>query len=320
MKKFFITAFCDYRNPTLVRGLNVLEKFPSLNFSRAQDVDDADILLYMEHGYLGLVDLPLLVDRVRRFPAKAHFVYSESDWPYPILPGAYPSLSRQYQWAHSWSYLPNLTTGKEASGKTQTEKTYLFSFLGRVNTHPVRQKIRFLNAAETPCMDLGEAPSRIRSFDYTRSYFDLIRATKFVLCPRGFGPSSIRIFEAMSCGRVPVIISDKWLPPPGIDWERCSISVRERDVASIPTMLKQLEDKAGEMGEQALCAYLKLFAPDVFFDQLLLSISSRYFGASFSTKTIASHVLKALDRRALWTFAHQVRAGMSAIAMKPDRN
>jgi len=312
-KKFFMTACSDHSNPTLVRGNEILEKFPTQCFLRTRKIEDADIVLYLEHGYLGLRELPFLIDQVRKFPAQRHFVYSESDWPYPILPGAYASLSRQYDWAHSWSYLPSLNAPLRSTNKLRPDSKYLFSFLGRINTHPLRRKVRDLNDDPTPCIDVGEAPQRIPSFDYTKSYLDLIQESKFVLCPRGFGPSSIRIYEAMSYGRVPVIISDQWLPPPEIDWDSCSVMVREKEITSIPVLLRKLENRANEMGQCAWREYSRLFGPDVFFDRLLQSISARYLGCSSGAKGVVKRALKALDGRALWTLLHQTQARVAAV-------
>ena len=42
----------------------------------------------------------------------------------------------------------------------------------------------------------------------------------------------------MMLGRVPVIVSDQWVPPDGPDWESFSMRVKEREVDTIPAMLE----------------------------------------------------------------------------------
>jgi hypothetical protein len=74
-------------------------------------------------------------------------------------------------------------------------------------------------------------------------YADALRRCRFFLCPRGNGIGSVRLFETMQAGRVPVIISDQFVLPRGIDWGSCSIVIRERDIAYIP---KILEGRAAE--------------------------------------------------------------------------
>ena len=75
--------------------------------------------------------------------------------------------------------------------------------------------------------------------DAKRTDADFIRRTRFVLCPRGQGVSSIRLFEVMKSGRVPVIISDAFVPPAlqgRTGWTDAAIFVREHllDFSSMP--------------------------------------------------------------------------------------
>jgi xylogalacturonan beta-1,3-xylosyltransferase len=61
----------------------------------------------------------------------------------------------------------------------------------------------------------------------------------FALCPRGFGPASFRIYEALQLGCIPVIISDKYRYPYAdeVDWSEFSVHVREHDIKRIPKIL-----------------------------------------------------------------------------------
>ena len=83
------------------------------------------------------------------------------------------------------------------------------------------------------------------------SYALALENSKFILCPKGLGPSSWRIYEAMKAGRVPVIISDKWIPPVGIDWNSFSLRVPETETNNIPAILRSIEQQAPEMGSIA---------------------------------------------------------------------
>jgi hypothetical protein len=58
-----------------------------------------------------------------------------------------------------------------------------------------------------------------------------------MLSPRGIGPSTYRLFEAMEMGRCPVILSDDWTPPPFIPWEKFSIRLKESQVGDLPRIL-----------------------------------------------------------------------------------
>ena len=85
----------------------------------------------------------------------------------------------------------------------------------------------------------------------SNTYSKLIQESKFVLCPRGNGTSSIRLFEAMKLGRAPVVISDNWVPPSGPDWNSFSITIPENEIGQIPRLLEEIEDKSVEMGRRA---------------------------------------------------------------------
>jgi hypothetical protein len=77
----------------------------------------------------------------------------------------------------------------------------------------------------------------------------------FVLCPRGLGPASYRLFEAMEMGRAPVVISDAYQFPEGPEWNEFSIIVPECDIEKIPTILEAHESRAIEMGWSARKAW-----------------------------------------------------------------
>ena len=297
-------------NPVLSAGLDLIKRYGLSHFRMAKTPGEADIVLYLENGYLGLSELPRLLKRVRAAPGAMHFVFSESDWPFPVLPGAYPSLSRPHPWAQGWSFLlsANAEKNDDARPNHHAQQELLFSFLGRTATHPIRKKVKMLDQANTPCLDIEDGPKRFPSFHYSKTYIDLIKRSKFVLCPRGFGVSSIRIFEAMSLGRAPVVISDRWQRPPGIPWGEFCVLIPENDVASIPATLDSLESKATSMGQQARQIYYDHFAPNVFFDRLLTTLVSNYGNCSFASDAILGRARRALGWRELRTVCHQARS------------
>jgi hypothetical protein len=303
--KVFIDAFRD--NPTVLEARALLKRYALTNFEITDSLKTAEIVLYLDSGYVGLADLPKMISYIRKAPSAMHFLFSESDWPFPIIPGAYCSLSKQFPWALSWSFLPKTSTDL-ALLAPDSEREFLFSFLGRVSTHPIREKVRMLDTVNTPCLDVVEAPKRISSYHYSRSYVQLLKRSKFVLCPRGIGASSIRIFETLSYGRVPVIISDRWQRPPGIPWEDISVVVSEADVFSIPALLDRLEGKANEMGRLAKQSFGEYFAPSVFLDRLLATLVSNYCSCSFAPAATCMRAWQALGWREIRTLAHQGRS------------
>lgn len=47
----------------------------------------------------------------------------------------------------------------------------------------------------------------------TKRYNEIISNSRFSLCPEGAGPNSLRIWESMAVGTVPVIIAEDWIAP-----------------------------------------------------------------------------------------------------------
>ena len=93
-----------------------------------------------------------------------------------------------------------------------------------------------------------------------------------MLCPRGGGPSTLRLFETMMLGRSPVIISDQWVPPAGPRWEEFSVRVAEDSVPAIGDVLRERAPEAAKMGELARAEWLEWFAPDVAFHRIAESL------------------------------------------------
>jgi hypothetical protein len=307
-KKVFFTAL-NSNNYTLLAGQSLLERYGCNTFERVKMIEEADIVLYLEYGYIGLADLRGLASRIQRVKSAKHFLFSESDWPYPVLPGAYPSLAKPYPWAHSWSFLPRLPMNENQEAPAQeAEPDLLFSFIGRIATHPVRRQILLLDTLTSPCLDVKEGPRRFAYFDYSKTYADLIRRSKFVLCPRGFGASSIRIFETMGCGRVPVIISDQWQEPPGVPWRDCCVLIPEGKIPCIPNILRLFESRAHLMGQLAKRVYEENFAPNVFLDRLVMTLLKEYSASSFRIEAMYGRACRATGWREMRHLLHKARS------------
>jgi hypothetical protein len=140
---------------------------------------------------------------------------------------------------------------------------YIFSFRGTTLSHPVRKRIA---AALSGCDRALITPLDVvfgNHEDHDRiAYVKEIKQSKFVLCPRGTSPASFRQFEVMELARCPVIISDDWMPIPGIPWEEFAIFVREKDVGRIPRILAAREHEAGRLGQRAREIWENHFAPE----------------------------------------------------------
>jgi hypothetical protein len=91
----------------------------------------------------------------------------------------------------------------------------------------------------------------------------MILASKFSLCPGGLAPTSFRIFESMALGRAPVIISDEFVFPRGLNWAEFSVQVPEREAGRLGEILEARAGDWEKLGRAAKAAWDAHFARPV---------------------------------------------------------
>ena len=71
-------------------------------------------------------------------------------------------------------------------------------------------------------------PSALVDAAHSAEFGALLRDSIFALCPSGTGPNSIRLWEAIGAGAIPVILSDRFAPPgdPAL-WARATVTCPE---------------------------------------------------------------------------------------------
>ena len=245
------------------------------------DPDSADLILFVDPHQ---IPSDWRLRPIRQHPLAVKYrdktmVYDERDQPWRALPGLYvsmpsPVFDTRRQCACAYHKVVN--TVMRVTNETPD---LLFSFMGG-RTHRVRNTIFQLEHARAHIEDTSDInffvgrsePDRAARLHMQKQRFaEVVSRSKFVLCPRGAGTSSIRLYETLSAGRVPVVISDEWVPPLGPDWDGCILRVREGDIAAIPPLLEAAEPRYAEMAANALHAYQEWFAPDVIFHRLMES-------------------------------------------------
>ena len=156
-------------------------------------------------------------------------------------------------------------------------KDLLFSFAGR-ESHRVRRRLFSLAfPRDEVVIENTSAYNHFRGGEVDRKkarlrFWNLARRSKYGLCPRGAGTSSIRLFEMMEAGIAPIIIADDWLPPRGPDWPDFALFVPERKVDSLYEIVKEHETEYLQRGRRARQAWEQFFAPDRYWDFILESI------------------------------------------------
>lgn len=77
-----------------------------------------------------------------------------------------------------------------------------------------------------------------------------LQNTRFSLCPSGSGPNSIRLWESLGFGAVPVVLADDWMPPGNVAlWKNGAIFVPETSetIAQIPNVLAEIDKNEGRL-------------------------------------------------------------------------
>jgi hypothetical protein len=229
--------------------------------------EDADIILFADSPSNSQSDIRSHV-LTRRFRDKI-FVYSTHDHDLPLLPGVYTCAEKRwYLRSHMRSgfYIKVIDHDWIQPSPIDGEARYLFSFCGAFDTHPLRMRIGNLGRTRGMIRDTSKDEGRGfgKSSDTYRQwqadYFQTMRESMFVLCPRGVAPSSYRIFEAMKAGRVPVIVADAWVPPVGPNWTEFSLQVPEARLEDVPRILEGMAHRAPEMGRRARQAWDNWFS------------------------------------------------------------
>lgn len=91
-----------------------------------------------------------------------------------------------------------------------------------------------------------------------REYRDLLSRSEFSLCPRGFGAGTVRFWESLAAGAVPVLLSDFLKLPEGVDWEQCIVRIPERDVSLVPEILSGIsKPRRAEMSRNCREVYAR---------------------------------------------------------------
>tara|TARA_R100000234_G_scaffold31405_1_gene18480 strand:+ start:43 stop:936 length:894 start_codon:yes stop_codon:yes gene_type:complete len=107
------------------------------------------------------------------------------------------------------------------------------------NTHPIREKC---NQVMSNLSDYKFVISYNLNHNHTKVFRDILYNSVFALSPRGFGPASFRMYEAIQMQCVPIYVSDvMWLPFTNyIEWDKMCLLINPNEIESIPQKVDDL--------------------------------------------------------------------------------
>ena len=248
-----------------VEQLAAMDRFGEHSVSA--DPDAADLVLFPQ---CHMLPADWRLETIREHPLTSRFfekivVFDERDRTWCAFPGAYvsmaaPHFDRRYQ--RPWAYFPVQPSDHSA------RPDLLFSFIGSPSSrcreplftlgHPdaVVEQVRGFTFYDPSSADFENRRARFR---------EVLLRSRFVFCPRGRGTSSIRLYETLAAGRVPVIVSDDWVQPRGPNWDDFSIRWPEGRVKGLVETIEERDDEWSQMSAAAVAAHRDFFAQDVWF-------------------------------------------------------
>ena len=148
------------------------------------------------------------------------------------------------------------------------ERKLLYSFQGGYNNcyiNDIRQKIFKLSPKDdTKLIDskgwhfekvIYSGDKRIIK-DKLESYNKLLLESRFSLCPCGSGPNSIRLWESLATGSIPILLSDTLDLPKHELWQDTIIRIEEKNLDKLDEILGEISsEREKEMRENCLKLY-----------------------------------------------------------------
>lgn len=158
-------------------------------------------------------------------------------------------------------------------GKREDRPRDLFaSFVGSY-THKIRREmVKSLYENEKYLFFFSYAWTPQVPKDKLDLHIEFLRRSIFALCPRGYGNTSFRMYEAMQLGAVPVYISDDFCLPwsDEIDWNRLAILINSRDIEHIDYILSDVTQmRISDMATYAQSIYDNYFTMDGVYNNIL---------------------------------------------------
>ena len=116
---------------------------------------------------------------------------------------------------------------------------------------------------------------------FREGYVKNIIDSDYTLCVRGYGNNSIRFFEALCCGRIPVFVNTDCVLPFDfiIDWKKYCVWIEEDEIGNIPEKVlafhqQKTPDEFKNLQIEIRNIWKEYFTPEGFYKNLHLHLNA----------------------------------------------
>ena len=136
------------------------------------------------------------------------------------------------------SFIPIPLIGEQIPTYPDKSKTIFASFVGSA-THPIRNKMAEAVRNNRKYAITMKTWEHNISHNNQNHFLDVMSRSVFSLCPRGYGATSFRLYEALQLKSIPVYISDRFLLPflDRNEWEKFSVLIEENQIKDMDRIL-----------------------------------------------------------------------------------
>ncbi|KAG5583042.1 hypothetical protein H5410_053669 [Solanum commersonii] len=146
-----------------------------------------------------------------------------------------------HDWGPEISFaIPHLYNQRPTRQSTPSDRPVLMFFAGGVHG-PIRPILlqHWENSKDEDVQIHKYLPKGV-------SYYDMIRKSKYCLCPSGYEVASPRMVEGLYMGCVPVLIKDNYVTPFSdvLDWDTFVVTIHVKDIPNLKKILMDIpQDK-----------------------------------------------------------------------------
>ena len=156
------------------------------------------------------------------------------------------------------------------------ERDIFCSFVGS-NTHPLRAAAAQALAGKEGFYVKVKGWEKNISQEDEIHFKEIMERSIFSLCPRGYGPTSFRLYEAIQAGSIPVYVFDNcWLPyEQSLEWNSFAVLIPSDKIVEMEHILRSISPEEQEkMRTKGLELYEEWFTIPGVYNRIIGKLSS----------------------------------------------